>query len=114
MTRIKDELEEAHLNVARMQYRLDEEAHLKETFKKNYEEAKKQAVDYAEISANKDSIIAKQKDLIYVFEQKQTNLTHVKEDLEIKLNDYIINSRMKEDELETILVVVEGILVNFN
>ena len=112
MTKIKDELEEANLNVARLQYKLDEESHLKDTFKRNYDEAKKQAVEYADISTNKDSIISKLKELTFVMEQKLNNLTHVKEDLEIKLNNYIINSRMKEDELETLLIVTEGILVN--
>jgi hypothetical protein len=114
MAKVKDELEEAQLNLARMQYKLDEEIHLKETFKKNYNDSKKQASDYAEISANKDSIITKLKELTFVLEQKLTNLTHVKEDLEIRLNNYIINSRMKEDELETLLIVTEGILVRIN
>lgn len=114
MAKVKDELEEAQLNLARMQYKIDEEIHLKETFKKNYNDSKKQASDYAEISANKDSIITKLKELTFVLEQKLTNLTHVKEDLEIRLNNYIINSRMKEDELETLLIVTEGILVRIN
>ena len=114
MAKVKDELEEAQLNLARMQYKIDEEIHLKETFKKNYNDSKKQAADYAEISANKDSIITKLKELTFVLEQKLTNLTHVKEDLEIRLNNYIINSRMKEDELETLLIVTEGILVRIS
>lgn len=49
MTKLKDELEETQLTIARIQYKLDEETHLKDTFKKNYEEVKKQAVDYSQI-----------------------------------------------------------------
>ena len=89
MSKLKDELEESQLTVARIQYKLAEESHLKDTFKKNYEEAKRQAVEYSEISTNKDSIITKLKELAYVLEQKLNNLTNVKEDLEIKLNNYI-------------------------
>ena len=111
MSKLKDELEESQLTVARIQYKLAEESHLKDTFKKNYEEAKRQAVEYSEISTNKDSIITKLKELAYVLEQKLNNLTNVKEDLEIKLNNYIINSRMKEDEIETLLIVLEGMIV---
>ena len=111
MTRIKEELEETQLNLTRTHYKLEEETHMKETFKKNIEEAKKQAIEYAEISSSKDTIITKLKEMTIVFELKLNNITHVKEDLEIKLNNYIINSRMKEDELETLLIVIEGILV---
>jgi hypothetical protein len=33
-----------------------------------------------------------------------------KEDYELSLNKYIVNCKMKEDELETIMIVIEGII----
>ena len=34
-------------------------------------------------------------------------------DLEISLNQTIVNFKMKEDELDTLIMVIEGILVRY-
>lgn len=49
-----------------------------------------------------------------MYEEKIVEYRKLKEDLEINLNHNIVNFKMKEDELDTLLMVFEGILVNLN
>ena len=49
-----------------------------------------------------------------MYEEKIAEYKKSKEDLEISLNQNIVNFKMKEDELDTMLMVVEGILVYLN
>jgi hypothetical protein len=46
-----------------------------------------------------------------MYEEKIAEYKKSKEDLEISLNQNIVNFKMKEDELDTLLMVIEGILV---
>jgi hypothetical protein len=46
-----------------------------------------------------------------MYEEKITEYKKSKEDLEINLSQNIVNFKMKEDELDTLMMVVEGILV---
>lgn len=46
-----------------------------------------------------------------MYEEKIAEYKKSKEDLEIGLNQNIVNFKMKEDELDTLLMVIEGILV---
>ena len=48
-----------------------------------------------------------------MYEEKICEYRKLKEDLEINLNHNIVNFKMKEDELDTLLMVFEGILVIF-
>ena len=46
-----------------------------------------------------------------MFEDKIAEFKKSKEDLEVSLSQNIVNFKMKEDELDTLLMVIEGILV---
>lgn len=46
-----------------------------------------------------------------MYDEKIADYRKSKEDLEINLNHNIVNFKMKEDELDTLLMVLEGILV---
>lgn len=46
-----------------------------------------------------------------MYEDKITEFKKYKEDLEISLSDNIVNYKMKEDELDTLLMIIEGMLV---
>lgn len=48
-----------------------------------------------------------------MYEEKIAEYKNLKEDLEINLNQNIVNFKMKEDELDTLLMVMGGILVKF-
>jgi len=48
-----------------------------------------------------------------MYDEKIADYRKSKEDLEINLNHNIVNFKMKEDELDTLLMVLEGILVNY-
>jgi len=91
-------------------YSLHEEVQLKETYKNKHEDAKREVQDYINISNYKDSIINTQKEAIKMYEEKIAEYKKSKEDLEISLNSNIVHFKMKEDELDTLLMVMEGIL----
>jgi len=95
-----------------VQIKIEEEIQAKENYKNKYEEALKEASSYQQISSTKENIITKQKEMLEFNDEKITNLMKIKEDLEIKLSHAIINSKMREDELETLLIIMEGVLVN--
>ncbi len=46
-----------------------------------------------------------------MYEEKICEYKKSKEDLEINLNQNIVNFKMKEDELDTLMMVIEGIMV---
>lgn len=46
-----------------------------------------------------------------MYEEKIVEYKKSREDLEINLNQNIVNFKMKEDELDTLLMVIEGLLV---
>lgn len=94
-----------------VQIKIEEEIQAKENYKNKYEEALKEASSYQQISSTKENIITKQKEMLEFTDDKITNLMKIKEDLEIKLSHAIINSKMREDELETLLIIMEGVLV---
>jgi hypothetical protein len=111
--KLKDELEVCQSSLMQLQIKMEEEIQSKENYKNKYEEALKESSNYQLISTTKENIISKQKEMLEFNEEKILNLLKIKEDLEIKLSHAIINSKMREDELETLLIVVEGILVKF-
>ena len=45
-----------------------------------------------------------------MYEDKIGEYKRSKEDYELSLNKYIVNFKMKEDELETIMSVIEGFI----
>ena len=95
-----------------VQIKIEEEIQAKENYKNKFEEALKEASSYQQISSTKENIITKQKEMLEFTDDKITNLMKIKEDLEIKLSHAIINSKMREDELETLLIIMEGVLVS--
>lgn len=110
LSKAKDELEETNFALTKANYSLNEEIQLKETYKNKYEDAKKEVQEYINISNYKDSIINTQKEAIKMYEDKIVEYKKSKEDLEISLNQNIVNFKMKEDELDTLMMVIEGIL----
>ena len=111
LNKTREELEDAQLNNERLNYKLSEETQLKENFKDKFEESMKDVDRYKEISKSKDVIIKTQKENLAIMESSIKDLKNIKEELEISLNANIVNFKMKEDELETMLLVVSGILV---
>ena len=49
-----------------------------------------------------------------MYEDKICEYKKSKEDLELNLNQNIVFYKMKEDELDTLMMVMEGILVNYS
>ena len=111
--KLKDELEVAQSDLMQVQIKIEEEIQAKENYKNKYEDALKESLSYQQISSTKENIIKKHMEMWEFKEEKNSNLRKFIEELEIKLSHAIINSRMKEDELETLLIVLEGILVIF-
>lgn len=109
---LKDEIQELQLNLDRATYKMEEiEEHLavaQERFDGKVKELEMQK----ELSKNKDLVIKTQSENLKMLENNIKEFRVVKEELEINLNANIVNYKMREDEIETLLMVVSGVLVN--
>ena len=54
-------------------------------------------------------MIKTQNDNIQLLEKRLTDIQRNKEDLELKLNKYIVDFKMQEDELENVIIVIDSI-----
>ena len=73
-------------------------------------ESAKQINELNEISKSKDNLIQSQNEAIKMYENKIKDDKKLKEDLELSLAKNIYNFKMKEDEFDSLLMVIEGIV----
>ena len=73
-------------------------------------ESTKQISELNEISKSKDNLIKSQNDAIKMYEAKIKDDKKLKEDLELSLAKNIYNFKMKEDEFDSLFMVIEGII----
>ena len=66
--------------------------------------------DTKEIANSKNELIDKQKETITMLEERVSGLEKENADLEVNLNKNVFNYKMKEDEIETLVMVFGGIL----
>ena len=70
----------------------------------------KQLSELNEISNSKDNLIKTQNEAIKMYEDKIKDDKKLKEDLELSLAKNIYNFKMKEDEFDSLFMVIEGII----
>ena len=110
LKKFNNKINELKLELTQKDFNLSEQTHLKESFETKYKEANKQIEELNNISKSKDNLINTQNDAIKMYEDKIGEYKRTKEDYELSLNKYIVNFKMKEDELETIMSVIEGLI----
>ena len=107
---VKEEVEELNFELEKSNYALNEQMQLKETYEAEIALIKKQLEETKALTDSKNSLISTQENSLKLYEEENTDLKKVKDDLEMNLNQNIVNYKMKEDELETVLIVIEGML----
>ena len=108
--KIKDEYNEINFELTKKNVDINEQTKLKEVCEIKLKESVKQIGELNEISKSKDSLIATQNEAIKLYEDKINDYKKMKEDLELSLAKNIYNFKMKEDEFDSLLMVIEGIV----
>ena len=108
--KIKDEYNEINFELSKKNVDINEQTKLKEVCETKLKESVKQIGELNEISKSKDTLIATQNEALKMYEDKINDYKKMKEDLELSLAKNIYNFKMKEDEFDSLLMVIEGIV----
>ena len=106
----KDECEELNFELSKKNFDVNEQIQLKEISETKLKESLKQISELNEISKSKDNLIDTQNDALKMYEDKIKEYKKMREDLELSLATNIYNFKMKEDEFDSLFMVIEGIL----
>ena len=107
---IKNDLDETNLKLTKKESEFNNQIEITENFKSQFNEANLKVNQLNEITKSKDNLINTQNDTIKMYEDKIKDFNSDKDKLEMLLNSNIVNFKMKEDEVETILMVIECML----
>ena len=108
--KIRDEYNEINFELSKKNVDINEQTKLKEVCETKLKESVKQISELNEISKSKDSLINTQNEALRMYEEKINDYKKMKEDLELSLAKNIYNFKMKEDEFDSLLMVIEGII----
>ena len=108
--KIRDEYNEINFELSKKNVDINEQTKLKEVCETKLKESVKQISELNEISKSKDSLINTQNEALRMYEEKINDYKKMKEDLELSLAKNIYNFKMKEDEFDSLLMVIEGIV----
>ena len=107
---IKNDLDETNLKLTKKESEFNNQIEISENFKSQFNEANLKVNQLNEITKSKDNLINTQNDTIKMYEDKIKDFNSDKDKLEMLLNSNIVNFKMKEDEVETILMVIDCML----
>lgn len=99
----KTDFEELNFELSKKDFALNEQMLLKETFEKKFNESNKSIENLKSMTQDKENVINTQKESFKVYDSRIN-------DLELKLAESIINSTMKDDEFESLLMIIQYIL----
>ena len=106
----KEEIDDYKLQLTKLNYELKDQTQQTENFKNKLNNANEEISQLNEISNYKENLINTQKDAISLYESKINEISKNKDDLELSLNSNIVKFKMKEDEIDTILLVIDAFL----
>jgi len=107
---LKKDVQEYKLKLDQCNYHINEEKIVCEALKQRVLSYKVQIDELKGIVKSKDCIVSIQKEQIAMYEKRNDEFKVVKEDLEFKICEYVSNAKFKEDELETVVYIVDAIL----
>ena len=107
--KMKDEYNELNFELTKKKVDINEQTKLKEEYEKRLKESVKQVNELNEMAKSKDSLITSQSDALRMYEDKINDYKKMKEDLELSLAKNIYSFKMKEDEFDSLYMVLEGI-----
>ena len=103
LKKAKTDFEELNFELSKKDFALNEQMLLKETFEKKFNESNKSIENLKSMTQDKENVINTQKESFKVYDSRIN-------DLELKLAESIINSTMKDDEFESLLMIIQYIL----
>ena len=108
--KLKDEYDIINLELTKKNNDISEQSKLKEGCEIQLKETEKQINELSELSKSKDELIETQNQTLKVYEDKINEYKKTREDLELSLAKNIYNFKMKEDEFDSLFMVIEGIV----
>ena len=99
----KNDFEELNFELSKKDYALNEQMLLKETYEKKFNESNKSIEKLKSITQDKENVINTQNSSFQVYDTRIN-------DLEIKLSETICNLRMKEDEYDSLFMIIPTML----
>ena len=103
-------INELNLELTKKIQSLYEEEQMKKKYETKYNEANKEINELNTILKSKDNLINSQNEIIKIYENKISELRKKIDDYEFSLNKNIVNFKMREDELETMISIIDGIV----
>ena len=103
LSKAKNDFEELNFELSKKDFSLNEQMLLKETYEKKFNESNKSLEKYKSIVQDKENVINTQNNSFKVYENRIN-------DLEIKFAESIYNLKMKEDEYESLFMILPYIL----
>ena len=100
LKKAKTDFEELNFELSKKDYALNEQMLLKDTYEKKFNESNKSIENLKSMTQDKENLINTQKSSFKVYENRIN-------DLEIKLAENIYNLRMKEDEFESLFMIIQ-------
>ena len=108
--KIKDKYDELSFELDKKKAEEKEKLEKIELNENKLKESQKQISELNEISNSKDNLIKTQNEAIKMYEDKIKDDKKLKEDLELSLAKNIYNFKMKEDQFDSLFMVIEGII----
>ena len=110
LNKIKNDYDIINFELVKKNMEINEANKSKEIFEMKIKETEKQINELSEISKSKDDLIQTQNQTLKTYEDKINEYKKMKEDLELSLAKNIYNFKMKEDEFDSLFMVIEGIV----
>lgn len=108
--KVKDQYEELSFEFSKKNAEIQEKIDQKEESENKLKETSKQITELKKISESKDSLIQTQSEALKMFDDKVKDYIKQKENLEMSLAKSIYDFKMKEDEFDSLFMVIEGII----
>jgi DNA repair exonuclease SbcCD ATPase subunit len=108
--KVKDQYEQLNFELTKKNAEVQEQIDQKEESENKLKETNKQITELQEISNSKDSLIKTQGEALKIYEDKVQDYIKQKENLEMSLAKSIYDFKMKEDEFDSLFMVIEGII----
>ena len=108
--KIKDDYDSINFELNKKNIDLNEISKLKEGLDIKLKESENQIKEINELFKSKEELIETQNQTLKVYEDKINEYKKMREELELSLAKNIYNFKMKEDEFDSLFMVIEGIV----
>ena len=107
---LKEEIENLQFSLEKNSLSLNEEIIKNNELTENITGIEKRIDEYESILESKDKIISSQKENIRLLNEKINEIQSLKNELEDNVNKSYLQAKMKEDEVDTLVMILDGIL----